>query len=162
MVTSMNNIALAVLTADCAPILLFNKKKKLISCLHSGWRGALKNITKNAVLIFNNNNIKNKDIYAIIGPCLSTKKFEVDLDFKKKFIKNNPKYSQFFKYKNKKKEFFNMRGLINFQLNELGIKHVFNINKDTYANNSMFFSHRRSKHLNKNITGRMINIISIT
>ena len=55
-----------------------------------------------------------------------------------------------------------MRGLINFQLNELGIKHVFNINKDTYANNSMFFSHRRSKHLNKNITGRMINIISIT
>ena len=64
--------------------------------------------------------------------------------------------------KNKSKEYFNMRGLINFQFHELGLKHLYNLNKDTYANDSIFYSYRRCVHLNKNTGGRMINIISFT
>jgi len=162
LITSSNDIALAVLTADCAPIFLFNIQQKFICCLHSGWKGALKNIPKKAVTVFNKNQIKNSDIVAIVGPCLSAKNFEVDLNFKKKFIQQNSVYANFFKPKNKTKEYFNMRGLINFQLYELGISQIYNVNKDTYSNDSLFFSHRRSVHLNKNKAGRMINIISFT
>ena len=53
-----------------------------------------------------------------------------------------------------------MRGLINFQFKILGVKNIFNINKNTYLNNELFYSHRRATHEKLLGTGRMINIIS--
>ena len=52
-----------------------------------------------------------------------------------------------------------MRGLINFQLFEVGVFNIENIDIDTYSNSKLFFSHRRSTHEKKLPTGRMINII---
>ena len=75
------------------------------------------------------------------------------------FINKNKKYSIFFKYKNKEKDLFNLRGLINYQFKELGIKNIYNINKDTFSNKRVFFSHRRESQ-NFRDTGRMLNIIA--
>ena len=162
MVTSLNNISLAVLTADCAPIFIYDNKFKFVCCLHSGWRGTLNNISKNAIKIFEKNNIKSHNLKAIIGPCLAEKNYEVDQNFEKKFINKDIKYSKFFRNKNNFKSFFNLRGVINYQLKELGLKNINNINKDTYANESLFFSHRRSTHKGESATGRLINLISLT
>ena len=52
-----------------------------------------------------------------------------------------------------------MRNLIKFQLSENKIMKIDDIDIDTYENKDLFFSHRRSTHLNKLPTGRMINII---
>ena len=46
MMTSLNNIVLGVLTADCAPIFIYDNKNRFVCCLHSGWKGTLKNISK--------------------------------------------------------------------------------------------------------------------
>jgi len=162
MMTSLNNIVLGVLTADCAPIFIYDNKKKFVCCLHSGWKGTLKNISKNAVILFDNNKISRKNLTAIIGPCLNSKNYEVDKSFEKKFLKKNQNYSKFFRKKNINKTFFNLRGLIKYQLKELGIKKIHNVNLDTYANQKLFFSHRRSKHQNQRTTGRLINLISLT
>ena len=78
------------------------------------------------------------------------------------FIKKNIKYSNFFKYKNKKKSYFNLRALINYQLSELGLKKIYNINRDTYCNDNLFFSHRRATHKGQKATGRLINLISLS
>ena len=161
LITGEKNLALGVLTADCAPIFIFDIQKNFVCCLHSGWKGALLNIVAKSIKKIKNKKISNKNIKAIVGPCLGFKNFEVDKKFKLKFINKNNKYSKFFKYKNKHKDLFNLRGLINFQLKEVGIKDVYNINKDTYKNTEIFFSHRRATHLNKDTTGRMINIISL-
>ncbi len=162
MITSLNNIVLGVLTADCAPIFIFDKDNKFICCLHSGWKGALNNISRNAVKLFDKSNINSNNLIAIIGPCLGVKNFEVDKKFEKIFINKNPNYSNFFKNKNKNKSFFNLRGVINYQLRELGLKKIYNIKRDTYGNNSLFFSHRRSTHKSQKVTGRLINLISLT
>ena len=161
LITKDKNIALGVLTADCAPIFIFDNEKKIICCLHSGWKGALSNIVKEGIKNIKKEKIKNQNIFAIIGPCLGFKNFEVDKKFKLKFIKKNRSYAKFFKSKNKKKDLFNLRNLINFQLKAEGLINIYNIRKDTYENNSDFFSHRRSTHENKVATGRMINIISL-
>ena len=44
--TSLNDVVLGILTADCAPIFIYDNKAKYICCLHSGWKGTFKNISK--------------------------------------------------------------------------------------------------------------------
>ncbi len=159
LITNNKQIALGVLTADCCPIFIFDKNKKYICALHSGWKGALKNIASKGIGYFNKQKIIKKNIVVLIGPCLHFKNFEVSKDFKSKFISKNKKYSIFFKYKNKDKDLFNLRRLINYQFKELGIKNIYNINKDTFSNKRIFFSHRRESQMFRD-TGRMINIIA--
>ncbi len=160
-ITKEKELALAVLTADCAPIFIFDNQKNFVSCLHAGWKGALNNISAKCIKKLNKKNIKIKNIIAIVGPCLGLMNFEVDKKFKFKFISKNNSYMRFFKYKNKHKDLFDLRGLLNFQLKEEGLKNIYNIKRDTYKNSKMFFSHRRATHLKQGATGRMINIISL-
>ena len=162
MITALNNVVLGVLTADCAPIFIYDNKCKFVCCLHSGWKGALKNISKNAITIFDKHNIHRSNLTAIIGPCLGAKNYEVDRSFEKRFCNKQSSFSRFFRKKNNTKFYFNLRGLIKYQLKELGLKKIHNINLDTYSNKNLFYSHRRSVHEDKNTTGRLINLISIT
>ena len=135
------NITIALQKLD-----LKNQKLKLINQIHS-----------NKIFYINKKNFNNK----IYGDGLAYEKFEVDKKFKFKFIQKNKSYSQFFKYKNKKKDLFNLRKLINYQFKNEGVSNVFNIRKDTYKNSQYFFSHRRATHKNQLNSGRMINIISL-
>lgn len=161
LITENKNIALGILTADCAPIFIFDKKKSIVCCLHSGWKGALNNIVSKGIKKIKRKKIKSQNIIVIVGPCLGFNNFEVDKKFKLKFIKKNKLYQKFFKSKNRNKDIFDLRNLINFQISKEGINNVFNIRKDTYKNSHIFFSHRRATHQNKIQTGRMINIISL-
>lgn len=161
LITENKNIALGILTADCAPIFIFDKKKSIVCCLHSGWKGALNNIVSKGIKKIKRKKIKSQNIIVIVGPCLGFNNFEVDKKFKLKFIKKNKLYQKFFKSKNRNKDIFDLRNLINFQISKEGIDNVFNIRKDTYKNSHIFFSHRRATHQNKIQTGRMINIISL-
>ena len=161
LITQDKDISIAILTADCCPIFIFDKKSSFICCLHSGWKGTYLNIVKNAITKIKKLQPDLNSLQAIIGPCLGQKNFEVDRDFKQKFLKKNNTYKIFFKKKiNNQKYLFNMRKLIEFQLKENKIQNIENINIDTYSNKKLFFSHRRSVHLNDINTGRMINIIS--
>ena len=161
-ITSLNNIVLGILTADCAPVIIYDDKNKFVCNLHSGWKGSLNNISQTAIKLFDKYQIKRKNLTAIVGPCLGVKNYEVDKNFQRMFIKKNIKYTKFFRYKNKKKSYFNLRALINYQLTELGLKKIYNINRDTYSSEKLFFSHRRSTHKGEKTTGRLINLISLS
>ena len=160
LITSDFSIALGVLTADCSPIFIFDKNKSFICCLHIGWKGCLMDIVKNSMKLIYKYNQNIDDIIIIIGPSLAKENFDVSINFKDDFIKLNPNYKKFFSKKNRNKDLFDMRGLINFQFKILGVKNIFNINKNTYLNNELFYSHRRATHEKLLGTGRMINIIS--
>jgi len=161
-ITSLNNVVLGILTADCAPIIIYDEKNKFVCNLHSGWKGSLNNISEKAINLFDKYKIKRTNLIAIVGPCLGAKNYEVDKKFQKRFIKKNIKYAKFFRNKNRTKSYFNLRALINYQLSELGLKKIYNINRDTYSNNNLFFSHRRATHLGQKTTGRLINLVSLT
>jgi YfiH family protein len=162
LITSLNNVVLGILTADCAPVIIYDDKNKFVCNLHSGWKGSLNNISQTAIKLFDKYQIKRKNLTAIVGPCLGVKNYEVDKNFQRMFIKKNIKYTKFFRYKNKKKSYFNLRALINYQLTELGLKKIYNINRDTYSSENLFFSHRRSTHKGEKTTGRLINLISLS
>ncbi len=157
-ITKNKNIALAIMTADCAPIFIFDLNCSFICCLHIGWKGCLNNIVKTAVKIFAK--ITSQELIAIVGPCLSKENFEVEEKFKDVFIAQDLNYENFFTIKsNQQKPHFDMRELINYQLQSCSVNKISNVDIDTYSNKHLFFSHRRSSHLCTLPTGRLINLI---
>ncbi len=86
-ITNQEKLPIAVLTADCVPILLFDNNKKMIAAIHAGWKGAFKGIIKKVINFMLKNGCKKNQITAAIGPCIKQKSYNVKDDFKKKFIK---------------------------------------------------------------------------
>ena len=104
-ITKNKNIALAIMTADCAPIFIFDLDCSFICCLHIGWKGCLNNIVEIAVKIISK--ITSQKLIAIIGPCLSKENFEVEEKFKDVFITQDLHYKNFFSTKsNQQKPLF--------------------------------------------------------
>jgi len=160
LITNKSNTPIAVLTADCAPILIFDKKNKTIAAIHAGWKGAYKGIVKKVIKFLIKKGSFAKNITAVIGPCISQKNYEVKQDFIKKFIKKDPKTKVFFK-KIRGKNYFNLIEYITHQLKSLNIKKIEVINKDTFDVKNNFFSARRSKGHNETDYGRNISVIMI-
>jgi YfiH family protein len=156
----MRNIPIAVLTADCAPILIHDENKKMIAAIHAGWKGAYKDIVKKVVKFMIKKGCSPKNITAVIGPSISVNSYQVRQDFIKKFIKKDKNNIIFFK-KTMDKNYFNLKKYIHFQLKSLNIKKIDIINKDTFNTRNNFFSARRSINRNENDYGRNISIIMI-
>ena len=160
LITNVKNIAIGVLTADCVPILIYDKNLKVISIIHAGWKGAYIGIIKKVIRFIINYGSNAKDLIAVIGPGISQKNYEIQKDFKKKFIKKD-KNSKFFFKKRKNKTYFSLNNYVYYQLKKLGIKNLDIINKNTLDPKNNFFSARRSIHNKENDYGRNISIIMI-
>ncbi len=159
-ITNKRNLPLGILTADCAPILILDVKKKIIAAVHVGWKGAYKNIVVKVLKRLIRLGSNKKDIIAVIGPCIGKKNYEVGKEFKVKFIKKNKKNLIFFKMK-KRKIYFDLSNFIYNQLISFGILKIDVINKDTFDIKNNFFSARRSLKNNEPDYGRNISVIML-
>ena len=160
MITNKRNIAISILTADCAPILIIEKKQKFVGAIHAGWKGAFKGIVKKTIQLLKKNGCSEKDMIACIGPCIKKNSYEVKNDFFKLFKDKNKKNVNFFTFK-KKKIFFDLSKYIKSQFYENGVKKIDIIRKDTFSLKNNFFSSRRSKKNKHNDYGRNISAIMI-
>ena len=160
LITNIKNLAIGVLSADCVPLLIYDQKLKIISAIHAGWKGAYKGIVEKVGNFFLKNGSKTKDLYTVIGPCITEKNYEVQKDFKKKFLKKDKKNNKFFKII-KNKTYFSLNNYVYNQLKKIGIKNLEIINKDTFDQKNNFFSSRRSIRNKENDYGRNISIIMI-
>ncbi len=159
LITNVKNVAISILTADCAPILFYDSKKKIIGAVHAGWRGAYKKILPKIVkYLIKKGSILN-NLYFVIGPSIAQKNYEVGIEFKKKFLKQDKKNFKYFK-NTKNKIFFSLNDYIKGQLKDMKIKNIEIIKKDTYNQKNNFFSSRRSKKNNHDY-GRNISVIMI-
>jgi len=160
LITNRKKLALGILTADCAPILIFDPKKKIIAALHAGWKGAFKDIIGKTINKLNQKGSKSKDLIAVVGPCISIKNYEVKKDFLNKFLQKSKKNIKFFKLYNKK-IFFSLNSYIKSQLINMKVKKIEIIHKNTFPKKNNFFSSRRSIKNKFNDYGRNISIIMI-
>ena len=159
-ITDKKDFPIAVLTADCVPILLFDEKRKMISVIHAGWRGAFKGVISKVINFMLKKGCDRKDIVVAIGPSITQKNYNVKLDFKNKFIKKHKKNKIFFKNRNKL-IYFDLINFIKSQLKFNKISKIDMINIDTYDKKNNFFSARRSIKLKHDDYGRNISIIMI-
>ena len=160
LITNRANLPIAVLTADCAPILIHDEKTKMIAAIHAGWKGAYKDIVIKVINFMIKKGCSTKNITAAIGPCISVNSYQVKEDFIKRFTKKNKKNRIFFKRINNQ-NYFSLNKYIQSQLKALNIKKIDIINKDTFNPKNNFFSARRSIGCKENDYGRNISVIMI-
>lgn len=159
MVTKMKSTALGVVTADCVPIILYDTRNEVIGCIHAGWKGAFSGIIKNTISKFKKIN-NNNNIYASVGPCIGKKNYEVDLVFFKKFVRKSHSNKKYFSSKNSQKKFFDLRKFVTDKLLDCKVK-IDQVDHDTFAEKSNFYSYRRSGKLHEKDYGRCISTISM-
>ena len=160
LITSKKGIALGILTADCAPVFIYDPINNLISALHAGWKGAFKQIISKTIKKFKIKGSNLNDLIVVIGPCISKNNYEVKRDFLNKFIVKEKSNKNFFNYKNNK-IFFSLNDFIKKSFLDLGIKNIEIIKKDTYILSNNFFSARKSLKKKLNDYGRNISVIMI-
>lgn len=78
LITQEKGVCLCVSTADCTPILLYDRKQQVIAAIHAGWRGSVNYIVRKTLEQMNRlYNTQGEDIFAAIGPCIGFDAFEV-------------------------------------------------------------------------------------
>jgi len=159
-ITNQRKQPIAILTADCAPILLYDCEKNMIAAIHAGWKGAFKEIVKKVIFFMIKKGCKKKNIIAAIGPCIGKNSYNVKENFFKKFVKKDKKNKFFFK---KKKDimYFDLSNFIKSQLKSIKILNIDTINVDTFVKKNNFFSARQSLRSGHDDYGRNISIIMI-
>ena len=161
LVTNIEGIGLAILTADCAPVLFFDSTAKVIGAAHAGWRGALNGVIENTIDAMLEIGATKENIIASIGPCISKVNYEVDTTFKKEVTKNYSIYEKFFFLKPNNKHLFDLSSFIEARLQNHGIKSSSSIGVCTYEKRNNFHSFRRAQHTGVASHQRNISIIKL-
>ena len=90
LVTKLSHIALAVMTADCLPLMLLHPETGLIAAIHCGWRGIVRGIIPNALHLMQSEGAKVEEIWAFLGPAIGPQSFEVGPEVRAAFMEINP------------------------------------------------------------------------
>ena len=159
-ITNQRYLPIAILTADCVPILICDNKKKMIGIIHAGWKGAYKGIIDRVIKFMIKKGCKLKNFTIAVGPSISVKNYEVKEDFRKKFLKKDKKNLKYFKIK-RNKLYFDLTKYVQALLLKSKIKNIDILNIDTFDVKNKFFSARRALKQKHNDYGRNISIIMI-
>lgn len=159
MVTGKSGLALAVLTADCGPVLFADEKAQVIGAAHAGWRGALAGVLENTVAAMERLGARRSNITAVLGPAISPAHYEVGAEFYDTFTAASPACAQFFTPSVKTGHFmFSLQAFILERLRTSGVK-AEALALCTYADERRFFSYRRTTHRNEGDYGRQMSAI---
>ena len=78
LISPLADVCLAVSTADCIPILIYDKRKHIIAAIHAGWRGTVARIVSRTIRQMKQlYGVEGCDMFAAIGPGISLDSFEV-------------------------------------------------------------------------------------
>ena len=161
-VTKNKNILLTVYTADCCPILFEEPEAKIIGAAHAGWKGSTLGIIENTINLMLENGAERKKIKAAIGPCIKQASYEVKNDFIVQAQKNTSSDISPYILEKSEKFFFDLTKYIVERLKSNNIESMALIPMDTYSNPDLFFSCRRSTHMNEGTYGTQISCIGIS
>jgi YfiH family protein len=147
LVTSQLNLAVAVRTADCYPILLADSRNRAVAAVHAGWRGTITHIIEKAIKkMIAEFGTSPSDVHAAIGPGIGVCCYEVGEEVARQFGFNSRTHLDLASENRKQLE---AAGVAPQNIEALGVC--------TFCDAERFFSYRREKEK----AGRMISYIRI-
>jgi YfiH family protein len=159
-VTNRTNLAICIKTADCVPVFIVDKAKKIIAVVHAGWRGTALEITAKVVrLLIEKYGSSPRDLLAAVGPSIGQCCFEVDSAAANSFFEHKNNEAFLFPGARPNKWMLDLAEANRQQILNCGIPET-NIDVSdlcTSCRQDLFFSHRGSG----GITGRQVNFMMI-
>lgn len=162
MVTDVAGMALGVLTADCTPVLLADRERRVVGAAHAGWKGALGGVIEATVAAMEGLGAARWRIAAVIGPTISQASYEVGPEFRARFVAADDGHAGLFVPSGRAGHFrFDLAGFVRRRLDGLGLAAIEDVGLCTYADERRFFSYRRTTHRGEPDYGRQIAAIAI-
>lgn len=160
-VTATPDIAISILTADCAPILFADSEAGVVGAAHAGWKGALGGVIEATVDKMIEQGASRNAINATVGPCISQRNYEVGPEFFDTFMAEDTGFARFFAQGKDDHFQFDLPMFCLQTLRDAGVGNADWIGHCTYADPDRFYSYRRSTHLKEADYGRLIACISL-
>ena len=141
----------AVLTADCLPLLLSDRRGTCVAAVHVGWRGLVAGVIQAAVQSMP---VEPDRLLAWLGPCIGPAAFEVGADVYAACEQSLPTTGNAFLDYRPGRWLVNLPALVRHTLSACGVYDCHTSDLCTHTRADMFYSHRRDGS-----TGRMASLI---
>ncbi len=128
-----------VMTADCVPILICDRRASVAAAVHSGWRGTVADIAGRTVEVLREAGADPRDLLAGIGPCIELDAFEVGEEVAAQFD------ARFVTRAGYAKPHVDLVACVRAQLERAGVpaNQIERVGGCTHANPDLYFSYRR-------------------
>jgi len=161
MITNRVGIGLAILTADCAPVLFADTNAGVIGAAHAGWKGALTGVLEATIAAMVGLGAKRERIAAVVGPVISQAAYEVGPEYVERFVDEDPMHARFFAGAARERAMFDLPGFCLHRLREAGVGSAEWTGHCTYADEDRFYSYRRTVHRGEPDYGRLVAAIAL-
>lgn len=161
-VTAAPGVICAVLTADCAPVLLADAEAGVVGAAHAGWKGALGGIIHSTVTAMEALGARPARMVAVVGPCIAQASYEVGADYQDRFEHHDAGAGRFFAPgAAADKRLFDLPGYVLWRLEQARVADAAWTGDDTRADPGRFFSNRRAYLNGEPDFGRLMSAISL-
>ena len=160
MVTDRPGIVLGIVTADCAPVLFADHEAGVIGAAHAGWRGAAGGILEATLAAMVRLGADPSRVVAAVGPCIAQASYEVGADLHGAVLARDTADARFFAPGARPGHWlFDLPGYCLSRLHAAGVAQATWLGRDTLAEESRFFSHRRRTLTDGGPIGHQISAI---
>ncbi|MEM7745206.1 MAG: peptidoglycan editing factor PgeF [Pseudomonadota bacterium] len=156
LVTSTPGLAIAVLVADCTPVLFCDPEHGVIGAAHAGWKGALTGVLETTVSAMEAIGASRDTIVAAAGPTISQRAYEVGPEFVERFVDDDVDNARFFAGGQGDRAMFDLPLFVLERLRATGIASASWTGHCTYSDPARFYSYRRSCHAGEADYGRLV------
>jgi polyphenol oxidase len=162
LVTDRTGLALGVLSADCAPVLLADPDARVIGATHAGWRGALAGVAEATVDAMVELGALRGRIVAAVGPCIAQPSYEVGPEVLDQFAAADPESAGHFEpVPGSDRLLFDLKTHVCRRLMRAGVVAFEALPQDTAADETRFFSHRRTRQSGGERFGLLLSAIAL-
>lgn len=142
---------IAILTADCLPVLLCSDDGREVAGAHAGWRGLADGVLEATVAAMRTPAVR---LLAWLGPAAGPAEYEVGVDVYDAFVSRDWGCGDAFRSTRPHHWRVDLYALARRRLHAAGVARVYGGGLSTIADPQRFFSHRRDRR-----TGRMASVI---
>ncbi len=162
LVTARKGLALAIVSADCAPVLLADRQAGVVAAAHAGWRGTVGGIIANTLDAMCALGARPEHIAAAIGPAIAQRNYEVDAAMRDQFSSADDAHFVSAPLRDGEARWlFDLPGAIAARLERCGVPDVEVIAQDTFSQSARYHSYRRKMSAGADEYGRQISMIAL-
>ncbi len=146
---------LAIMTADCLPLLLADVQGRIVGAVHAGWRGLAAGVIEATVDAMRARLGEDAELACWLGPAIGPASFEVGQDVMEAFCDQDARVSSaFVPGPIEGKYWGNLYALARLRLASRGVTRAGGGDLCTVRDQARFYSHRRDRR-----TGRMASLV---